>query len=68
VRNVPGCGKKLDANTQPLKGTSDFEECSASLKRCPDTKPDFFRGLCGALPRWTAEGGRSYAITGFALS
>src|SRR5208282_2913074 len=48
------------------EGAPDFEDSSASLKRCPDTKHEFF----GNLPRiavsraalgWTAEGGRPYA-------
>jgi hypothetical protein len=28
-------------DVQPLKGASDFEELTAWLKRCPDTKRDF---------------------------
>jgi hypothetical protein len=32
-------------DVQPLKGASDFEELTASLKRCPDTKREFFSKL-----------------------
>jgi hypothetical protein len=27
------------------EGASDFEEVTASLRRCPDTNPEFFRSL-----------------------
>jgi len=37
----------LDA--QPLKGASDFEGLTVSLKRHPDTKPEFFRSPLEAL-------------------
>jgi len=30
------------------KGASDFEELTASLKRCPDTKREFFGNASGA--------------------
>ena len=33
--------------TQPLKGASEFGELTASLKRCPDTKREFFSNLFG---------------------
>jgi hypothetical protein len=33
--------KNMAFDVQPLKGASDFEELTASLKRCPDTKRDF---------------------------
>jgi hypothetical protein len=32
---------------------------SASLKRCPDTKREFFTERCRALLDWTAAGGYS---------
>jgi len=32
-------------DVQSLKGLSDFEELTASLKRCPDTKREFFSKL-----------------------
>jgi len=34
---------------QPLKGVADFEELTASLKRCPDTKHEFFSKLYSPL-------------------
>src|SRR5258708_20375663 len=43
----------LPSPAQPLKGAPDFEECMASLKRCPDTAPcvgDTMFGLRG-LPQ-----------------
>ena len=36
-RDYPRCA--------PPKGDSDFEELPASLKRCPDREPTFFRGI-----------------------
>ena len=35
---------------QPPKGASDFAELAASLKRCPDTKPQFFCDLPALSP------------------
>jgi hypothetical protein len=34
---------------QLLKGVSDFEGFTVSLKRYPDTKPEFFRKLFSAV-------------------
>src|SRR6266852_1812202 len=58
------------------KGASDREELSVSLKRYPDTNPEFFRSYI-ANPElrwpqataelrsaWTAEGGCPYTSTG----
>jgi hypothetical protein len=35
----------LDLLCPAPKGASDFEELAASLKRCPDTNPEFFGKL-----------------------
>jgi hypothetical protein len=35
----------LDLLYPAPKGASDFEELAASLKRCPDTNPEFFSKL-----------------------
>src|ERR1700674_652869 len=35
--------KKLGFRWSAPKGASDFEELTASLKRCPDTKREFFQ-------------------------
>src|ERR1019366_9071348 len=46
----------LLAFQQPAKGASDFQRLTASLKRCPDTKPEFlmrnpsFSASCEAVP------------------
>src|ERR1039458_1719435 len=37
--------EKVGCRRPAPKGASDFEELTASLKRCPDTKPEFFRSL-----------------------
>src|ERR1019366_9841635 len=63
--------KKSILYAQPLKGASQFKELTASLKRCPDTKLEFFSNLlsrsnrsdpteaCGqnGLPRKIADDG-----------
>jgi len=41
--------KKSILDAQPLKEASDSEELAVSLKRYPDTKPEFFREL---FQRW----------------
>jgi len=37
--------EKLGFRCPAPKGASDFEELTASLKRCPDTKREFFSEL-----------------------
>jgi hypothetical protein len=37
--------EKVDFRCPAPKGAADFEELAASLKRCPDTKPELFRKL-----------------------
>jgi hypothetical protein len=37
--------EKVDIRCPTPKGASDFEELTVSLKRYPDTKPEFFRSL-----------------------
>ena len=50
-RGVPsGIPQAPAFDVQPLKGASEFEELTASLKRCPDTKRESFNQLfssCG---------------------
>ena len=40
---------KVDFRRPALEGASDFEGRTASLKRCPDTIPEFFRSLLSGL-------------------
>ena len=37
-------------SAQAPEGTTDFEEPTTSLKRCPDTKPSFAACWCPAVP------------------
>jgi len=37
--------EKVDIRCPAPKGAIDFEGFTASLKRCPDTKPECFRSL-----------------------
>jgi hypothetical protein len=37
--------EKVDIRCPAPEGASDFEELTVSLKRYPDTKPEFFRKL-----------------------
>src|ERR1700704_1396292 len=48
-RTQETCPKKKNssADAQPLKGASDFEAVTASLKRCPDTNR-----VAKAMPRY----------------
>jgi hypothetical protein len=39
--------EKVSIRPSAPKGAVDFEGFAASLKRCPDTKPEFFRTLPG---------------------
>jgi hypothetical protein len=46
--SLKGIGKVCKGRNQECpapKGASDFEELTASLKRYPDTKPEFFSSL-----------------------
>ena len=39
--------EKVSVRPSAPKGAVDFEGFAASLKRCPDTRPEFFRSLLG---------------------
>jgi hypothetical protein len=43
-RTGAGCGK-IEIATSAPKGAVEIERLTASLKRCPDTKREFFRRL-----------------------
>jgi hypothetical protein len=40
-----GVAEKVDFAASAPKGASDFKRLKVSLKRYPDTKPEFFRQL-----------------------
>jgi len=44
-RMMQALAEKLGFRCPAPKGASDFEELTASLKRCPDTKREFFSEL-----------------------
>ena len=44
-RMMQALAEKLGSRCPAPKGASDFEELAASLKRCPDTKREFFSAL-----------------------
>jgi hypothetical protein len=58
---------KVTADSRPLKGHL-ISKCSARLKRCPDTTPEFFSSLprCRAALGWTGEGARPHTSLRFA--
>jgi hypothetical protein len=47
--------KKSIPDAQPL-GASDFEGLTVSLKRYPDTKPEFFRSLLRGVQQFVRGG------------
>jgi len=64
-------GKAKSAKeSQAPEGASDFEGLTASLKRCPDTKPKFLRSLlaplsadfCSTVPRQAVRQNADWAL------
>jgi hypothetical protein len=54
--------EKVDTATAALKGAIEVEQLTASLKRCPDTKREFFGMLSSRAFRKTDSWGQLLAI------
>ena len=51
-----GAAERVEFATAAPEGAAENERLVASLKRCPDTKPEFFRNLWNrALPEPVCE-------------